>query len=96
MGDVLPVCVSFLIRIFTTDSVSRYLSDSSNREIYESSHSVILAILASHSPSANPEISKSEVPGGFVTRLIPFYAQCLIEVSSFFYSWLAELSLSCS
>lgn len=92
MGDVLSVGVFLLIRIFVTDSLSRYLSDTSNREIYESAHSVILAILASHTLPANPDIS--DVSGDFVTRIIPFYAQCLIEASNFLYSWLARLTLS--
>ena len=67
----------------------RYLSDTSNREIYESAHSVILAILTSHTPPANSEIKgvsdlKSELSDDFVMCVIPFYAQCLIEVSKFF------------
>jgi len=98
MGNVLPVGVFLLIHILIAESLPRYLSDTSNREIYESAHSVILAILASHTPPANAEIKgistpKLEVPNHFVMRIIPFYAQCLIEVSNFLYSRLARLTL---
>ncbi|KAG6829465.1 hypothetical protein H0H92_004427 [Tricholoma furcatifolium] len=71
-----------------------YLSDPSHRETYESAHSVVLSIFASdaqqHQSSHTPE---SRSPGdsdrstlalesnGFIRRMVPFYAQCLIENS---------------
>lgn len=109
-------------------SISRYLTDSSHRETFESAHSVVLAIFASHAQqqqtshplrlpetsnrleanhnltlstelsgrlrgardyqlpessatsSANPEDGQAT----FVQQTIPFYAQCLIKVSSSF------------
>lgn len=102
--------------------VHRYLSDSSHRETYESAHSVVLSIFASHAQQHQPghllkrglpgkfndrqivksaeyESRHSQGPGGeftkngisiaanpdsisFVHRMVPYYAQCLIQVSS--------------
>ena len=70
---------------------SRCLSDALHRDLYESAHSVILAILASSAPAVNLEIRDTSKSNGildlnsanFVTRIIPFYAQCLVEVSYF-------------
>ena len=69
--------------------LSRHLSDASHRDLYESAHSVILAILASSALPVNSEIRDTSNANSisdpdsanFVTRIIPFYAQCLIEVS---------------
>jgi len=80
LEQLVPVLGSQCIRDWVWEMCYPYLSDTLNREIYESAHSVILAILASHTP---PEIKgiKSELSNDFVTRIIPFYAQCLIENS---------------
>lgn len=81
----------------------RYLTDPSHRETFESAHSVVLAIFASHAQQQShhqqkrvmnrlviePKIQahaqvtdrRSNSPTGFILRMIPFYAQCLIEVS---------------
>ncbi|KAJ7644341.1 hypothetical protein FB45DRAFT_824461 [Roridomyces roridus] len=57
-----------------------HLSDPTHRETYESSHSVVLAIFASH---ADHHAAKSDVSDGpsFTERLVPFYAHCLMENS---------------
>ena len=109
-------------RVMTlTPMARRYLSDPSHRETFESAHSVVLAIFASHAQQqqysrhphfdrstnhgrqqgtrskllTEPEIQRydrtldkgSSTPDstGFVTRMIPFYAQCLIEVGILYY-----------
>lgn len=67
---------------------SSHLSDPSYRETYESSHSVVLAIFASHADhhaAGQENMSSSDVraPGQgprFTERLVPFYTHCLIEV----------------
>lgn len=80
-----------------------YLTDPSYRETFESAHSVVLAIFASHAQQQShhqqkrvmnrlviePKIQahaqvtdrRSNSPTGFILRMIPFYAQCLIENS---------------
>ncbi|KAF8629292.1 hypothetical protein AX15_003525 [Amanita polypyramis BW_CC] len=93
------VCLEQLVPVLSIDCIRSWvwemcypqLSDTSHRELYESAHSVILAILASHAPFENgPETNQlSKVKGppearssdNFVTRIIPFYAQCLVENS---------------
>jgi hypothetical protein len=100
------------LRIFyhgTDSMIIRYLTDPSYRETFESAHSVMLAICASHTQQQHPQrpsLPQStkhritvaapdtqqhnqvldggpETPDlfGFVPRMVPFYAQCLIEAS---------------
>jgi len=60
-----------------------HLNDASHRETYESSHSVILAVFASH---ARAQTDSTTVKGKgvsrptFVEKIVPFYVQCLLEV----------------
>ncbi|KAF8630899.1 hypothetical protein AX17_005257 [Amanita inopinata Kibby_2008] len=92
------VCMEQLVPVLSTDCVRDWvwelcyphLSDISHREIYESAHSVILAILSSRSQvetdingveKFNTPTTDPASPLDFVTRIIPFYAQCLIENS---------------
>jgi hypothetical protein len=60
----------------------RHLSDPSDRGTYESAHSVVLSIFASHAqhhPFHAHVLSKPDATN-FVHQMVPFYAQCLIEV----------------
>jgi hypothetical protein len=78
--------------------IFRHLSEDSDRETFESAHSVILAIFASHAQRQQRQsavLAKSHVnlqsvyseDIDFVKRMVPFYARCLIEVRipPFFY-----------
>lgn len=56
-----------------------HLSDASHRETFESAHSVVLAIFASHAQKASE--STSQQGGGFTRQIVPFYANCLIDNS---------------
>jgi len=68
-NEVFPACVP-------------HLSDPSHRETYESSHSVMLAILVSHAQQAS-EGKLNSAPGQtpFAEQIVPFYVRCLIENS---------------
>jgi hypothetical protein len=75
---------AFLLRIFyhgTDGMILRFLAEPSPRETFESAHSVILAICASH--AQQQQLPRRPPPDllSFVPRMVPFYAQCLIEVS---------------
>ena len=65
----------------------RYLSDPSHRGTYESAHSVVLTIFASHGqlhPTHNHPAEQDIRPHqgiSFVHQMVPFYTQCLIKVS---------------
>lgn len=60
-----------------------HLSDPSHRETYESSHSVMLAIFASHAQKANEGkiAALSAQEPAFAEQIVPSYVQCLIDVS---------------
>ncbi|PCH40275.1 hypothetical protein WOLCODRAFT_162231 [Wolfiporia cocos MD-104 SS10] len=65
-----------------------HLNDSIHRETYESAHSVMLAVFASHAQKSSQKSSEQHNPTpedttapAFATRLVPFYARCLIENS---------------
>ncbi|KAJ6584755.1 hypothetical protein B0H19DRAFT_1368265 [Mycena capillaripes] len=88
-------CIEQLVPVLSADCIQSYalplslphLSDPSYRETYESSHSVVLAIFASHADhhAAGEERTSSsdaraEGPR-FTERMVPFYAHCLIENS---------------
>ncbi|KAH9927056.1 hypothetical protein B0H21DRAFT_826484 [Amylocystis lapponica] len=59
-----------------------HLSDPSHRETYESAHSVMLAVFASHAHRTGVDGQRVE-PGApaFAEVLVPFYSQCLLENS---------------
>lgn len=60
---------------------SRHLWDPSYRETYESAHSVMLAVFAAHAKgNATPQTGSADPHPRFVERLVPMYAQCLVEV----------------
>ncbi|EIW59549.1 uncharacterized protein TRAVEDRAFT_147587 [Trametes versicolor FP-101664 SS1] len=59
------------------------LWDCSHRETYESAHSVMLAIFAAHAQAGAPGGSvASRAQPAFAEKLVPMYAQCLVENSS--------------
>ncbi|KAJ7712448.1 hypothetical protein B0H16DRAFT_1624977 [Mycena metata] len=63
-----------------------FLSDPSYRETYESSHSVVLAVFASHADRHASETdpapdARAQAGPRFTERMVPFYARCLIENS---------------
>ncbi|KAF7346109.1 hypothetical protein MSAN_01837600 [Mycena sanguinolenta] len=85
-------CIEQLIPVLSGDCIQShalplavpYLSDASNRETYESSHSVVLAVFASHADrhaAGQENASDSDAPR-FAERLVPFYAHSLIENSA--------------
>ena len=57
----------------------RHLHDASHRETFESAHSVVLAIFAAHAQKATDSALSQD--GGFTRKIVPFYANCLIDVS---------------
>ncbi|KAJ6557285.1 hypothetical protein DFH09DRAFT_1317424 [Mycena vulgaris] len=83
-----------LVPVLTDDCIQSYALPlalpsliPSHREVYESSHSVVLAIFASHADhhaAGEEHIASSDaVAQGprFTERMVPFYAHCLIENS---------------
>ncbi|KAJ7459669.1 hypothetical protein FB451DRAFT_1271116 [Mycena latifolia] len=84
-------CIEQLVPVLSADCIQSYalplslpqLSDPSHREVYESSHSVILAIFASHADhhAAGQDVISSPQGPRFTERMVPFYTQCLIENS---------------
>jgi hypothetical protein len=65
----------------------RHLSDASHRETFESSHSVVLAILAHYAQCISDASAHHTTPDPssveFVQKLVAFYTTSLIEVSIF-------------
>jgi hypothetical protein len=63
-----------------------HLNDASHRETYESAHSVILAVFAAHARAQSDTTTvlgvkgKGTLQATFVEKIVPFYAQCLLEV----------------
>ncbi|KAJ6512070.1 hypothetical protein C8R47DRAFT_1291837 [Mycena vitilis] len=85
-------CIEQLVPVLSADCIQAYalplslphLSDPSYRETYESSHSVVLAIFASHADhhAAGQADTRAPAEGPrFTERMVPFYAHCLIENS---------------
>ncbi|KAL6301960.1 hypothetical protein BKA93DRAFT_827783 [Sparassis latifolia] len=79
-ADVFPLCLP-------------HLFDPSHRETYESAHSVMLAVFASHAQKAGERgrrgrsaagsavRSGAESASAFAEEVVPFYVQCLIDNS---------------
>ncbi|KAI1793301.1 hypothetical protein LXA43DRAFT_971977 [Ganoderma leucocontextum] len=60
-----------------------HLWDPSHRETYESAHSVMLAIFASHAQSSRTEQQQpSGLGSAFAEKIVPMYARCLVENST--------------
>ncbi|KAF9010153.1 hypothetical protein BDQ17DRAFT_1299826 [Cyathus striatus] len=81
------------LRDWVWDACYPHLFDPSHRETFESAHSVVLTIFASHAQkiqqqqkcedvaTAVDKASRPILSANFVKHLIPFYAQCLVENS---------------
>ena len=68
---------------------SSHLTDSTHRETYESAHSVMLAVFAAYSQktaqlSAPRPVAADSDLAGYISQIIPFYTDCLLEVSALF------------
>ncbi|KAJ7043901.1 hypothetical protein C8F04DRAFT_1070849 [Mycena alexandri] len=87
--QLVPVLSGECIQSYALPLALPYLSDPSYRETYESSHSVVLAVFASHADRHAENVSEAEpdpdarAQAGprFTERMVPFYARCLIENS---------------
>ncbi|KAI0631994.1 hypothetical protein C8Q77DRAFT_1210348 [Trametes polyzona] len=83
-------CVEQLVPVLSEDTIrSRvfplclpHLWDPSYRETYESAHSVMLAIFAAHAKDTQPHTASSTARPPFAEKLVPMYAQCLVENSA--------------
>ena len=86
-GQVYPMCYpsvgSYMRRMTSALIIAfRHLWDPSDRETYESAHSVMLAISASHAQNASSETAPpgTSANPAFAEKLVPMYARCLVEV----------------
>lgn len=77
--QLIPVLNEMTIQELVFPTCLPHLSDASHRETFESAHSVVLAIFASHAQKARE--STSQQGGGFTRKIVPFYANCLIDNS---------------
>ncbi|KAI0763632.1 hypothetical protein BD413DRAFT_606606 [Trametes elegans] len=80
-------CVEQLVAVLSADTIQTsvfplclpHLWDVSYRETYESAHSVMLAVFAAHAKRADT----TSGPGlTFAEKVVPMYAQCLVENST--------------
>ncbi|THH31473.1 hypothetical protein EUX98_g2725 [Antrodiella citrinella] len=83
--QLVPVLSDDVIRAEIWPMCQPHLSDASHREVYESSHSVMLAVFAAHAQRAS-EGKVSTAPSSlgepaFAEQIVPFYVQCLISNS---------------
>ncbi|EIW81326.1 hypothetical protein CONPUDRAFT_144146 [Coniophora puteana RWD-64-598 SS2] len=89
--QLLPVLSTRTIRETVFPLCYPHLSDPGHRETYESAHSVVLGIFASHADKVeqleadgtHDGVAESGNQGaaGFTDRIVPFYTECLIENS---------------
>ncbi|KAJ7163306.1 hypothetical protein C8R46DRAFT_1102948 [Mycena filopes] len=77
--QLVPILSGECIQSYALPLALPYLSDASYRETYESSHSVVLAVFASHA-DRHADANALAQPR-FTERMVPFYALCLIENS---------------
>lgn len=77
--QLIPVLNELTIQELVLPTCLSHLSDASHREIFESAHSVVLAIFASHAQKASESTSQQE--SDFTKKIVPFYANCLIDNS---------------
>jgi len=85
-------CIEQLIPILSDECVRKdvfelclpLLSDATHRETYESAHSVMLAVFAAYAQKTvqhTPARAGAE-SSGFISQIIPFYTECLLQNSS--------------
>ncbi|KAG2065595.1 hypothetical protein BDR04DRAFT_1108247 [Suillus decipiens] len=77
--QLIPALNELTIQELVFPTCLPHLSDASHRETFESAHSVVLSIFASNARKA----SESTSPQGssFTRKIVPFYANCLIDNS---------------
>ncbi|KAG1733052.1 uncharacterized protein EDB91DRAFT_1150240 [Suillus paluster] len=78
--QLVPVLSELTIQELVFPTCLPHLSDASHRETFESAHSVVLAIFASHAQKTRE--STSQQGSGFTKKIVPFYANCLIDNSA--------------
>ncbi|KAI0036466.1 hypothetical protein K488DRAFT_82084 [Vararia minispora EC-137] len=80
--QLVPVLSPSVIESHVFPLCSLYLNDSTDRDVFENAHSVVLALFAAHARKhAECRLSTSSGPV-FIEKLVPFYAQCLLENSA--------------
>ncbi len=84
-SQVYPLCHPFVSLAMFADSAdagisASHLWDPSNRETYESAHSVMLATFASHAQKASKREQGQQPGAAFAEKIVPMYAHCLVEV----------------
>ncbi|OBZ71175.1 hypothetical protein A0H81_08652 [Grifola frondosa] len=77
--QLVPVLSDDCIRMDVYPLCLPHLSDSSHRETYESAHSVMLAIFASHARRMGERDERASAAPAFAEQIVPFYTQCLID-----------------
>ncbi|OJA18468.1 hypothetical protein AZE42_04976 [Rhizopogon vesiculosus] len=78
--QLIPGLSELTIRELVFPTCLPHLSDASHRESFESAHSVVLAIFASHAQKVSESTIQRD--GGFTRKIVPFYANCLIDNSA--------------
>ncbi|KAH8104589.1 hypothetical protein BXZ70DRAFT_998607 [Cristinia sonorae] len=81
--QLIPGLSNDVIRTDVYPMCQPHLSDPSHRETYESAHSVMLAIFASHAQRASEGKGTARSPQepAFAEQIVPYYVQCLIDNS---------------
>ncbi|EPS96517.1 hypothetical protein FOMPIDRAFT_1062184 [Fomitopsis schrenkii] len=87
-------CIEQLIPVLSDDCVRRdvfalclpHLSNSTHRETYESAHSVMLAVFAAYAQKATqlsvPRLATASGDlASYISQIMPFYTNCLLENS---------------
>nr|GAT50578.1 predicted protein [Mycena chlorophos] len=85
-------CIEQLVPVLSDECIQScalplaipFLSAPAHRETYESAHSLVLAVFAAHADrnETQSSVPVSDAEGvGWVARMVPFYAVCLIENS---------------
>ncbi|KAJ7069965.1 hypothetical protein C8F01DRAFT_1114777 [Mycena amicta] len=84
-------CIEQLVPVLSEECIQScalplaipFLSSPTHRETYESAHSLVLAVFAAHADRVQTQASDSAPAAreGWVARMVPFYALCLIENS---------------
>ncbi|KIK94745.1 hypothetical protein PAXRUDRAFT_142236 [Paxillus rubicundulus Ve08.2h10] len=86
--QLVPVLSTSTIQTFVLPFCSPHLAGAAHRETFESAHSVVLAILSSRSKIAvdnarsNDRADTLGSDSALTEKMVPFYAQCLIENSA--------------
>lgn len=87
--DLYPLCELYVvpspfITLYTEYNL-RHLNDAGHRETFESAHSVMLAVFASHAQKSGvvrQDGALLQHRFAFAEQYVPSYVQCLIDVSS--------------